>query len=154
MGELRDRGSERLEEEHVLRRVRDVIVAPHDVRDLHIHVVGDDGQVIRRLTVRSQDDEVLDVGVVERNRPMNEVGERGPAVRHLESNRPRRAGGVQPRDFGGRQRAAGAIVNPAAARRFGGRALRLDLFRRAVAVVRPLVPEEPLGSRPMPVEPL
>ena len=42
VGELRDRGSERLEEEHVLRRVRDVIVAPHDMRDLHVHVVGDD----------------------------------------------------------------------------------------------------------------
>jgi hypothetical protein len=26
----------------VLRRVRDVIVAPHDMRDLHVHVVGDD----------------------------------------------------------------------------------------------------------------
>ena len=46
--ELRRRFAERLPEEHVLRRVRDVIVAADDVRDAHVQIVGDDRQVIGR----------------------------------------------------------------------------------------------------------
>ena len=61
MRERRHRPSERLEQQHVLRRVRDVIVAADDVRDLHVDVVHDDREVVGRLAVRAQDDEVLDV---------------------------------------------------------------------------------------------
>ena len=76
MRERRHRPAERLIQQHVLGRVRDVIVAAHDVRDLHVDVVGDDRQVISRLAVRPQDHEVFDVRVVERNRPVHEIVER------------------------------------------------------------------------------
>ena len=66
--ELGRRLAERAPEQDVLWRIRDVIVAADDVRDLHIEIVGDDRQVIRRQPVRSKDDEVLDLRVVELDR--------------------------------------------------------------------------------------
>ena len=65
----------RLIQQHLLRRVGDVIVAADDVGDLHVDVVGDDRQVIGRLAVGPQNDEVLDLGVVELDRPVDEIVE-------------------------------------------------------------------------------
>ena len=87
---VRERGHgrvERLVEQHLLRRVRDVIVAADDVRDRHVDVVHDDGQVIRGMTIRAEDDEALDVLVVERDRAVDEIRERRLSRRHLEANR-------------------------------------------------------------------
>ena len=75
MGELRHRRTERLIENHLLRRVRNVIVAAHDVRDLHLHVVRDDGEVVGWLAVGPEDHEVLDVGAVELDGPVHEIVE-------------------------------------------------------------------------------
>ena len=107
--------AERLEQQHLLRRVRDVIVAAHDVRDLHVEVVGDDGEVVGRVAVGAQDDEVLDVGVVERDRAVHEIGERRGALGHVEADRARRAGGLELRDLLRRERQAAAVVGPGAA---------------------------------------
>ena len=46
--EPRDGRAERLEEQHVLRRVGDVVVAADHVRDRHVHVVHDHRQVVGR----------------------------------------------------------------------------------------------------------
>ena len=73
--ELRHRRAERLIQQHLLRRVRDVIVAAHHVRDRHLDVVRHDRQVIRRMAVGAEDDEVLDVGAVELDRPVDEIVE-------------------------------------------------------------------------------
>ena len=51
----RRRRAERLEQEHVLRRVRDVIVASNHVRDLHLHIVDDDREVVGGVAVRAED---------------------------------------------------------------------------------------------------
>src|SRR5687767_3198026 len=83
----RRRLAEGVVEQDLLRRVRDVIVAAHDVRDGHIDVVDDYRQVIRRMRIGSKDDEVLDVLVVELDWSMHAVGKRGLARRHLEANR-------------------------------------------------------------------
>ena len=85
--ELRRRRAERLVEQHLLRRVRDVIVAADDVRDRHVDVVDDDRQVIGRMAVGAEDDEALDVLVVELDRPVHEIGERRLSRGHLEADR-------------------------------------------------------------------
>ena len=43
------------------------------MRDPHLHIVGHDRQVIRRVAVGAEDDEVLDVRVVELDRPVHEI---------------------------------------------------------------------------------
>ena len=78
--ELRHLGAERAIQQDLLRRVRDVIVAAHHVRDLHLHIVGHDGEVIGRMAVRSQDDEVFDVRAVELDRAVDEIVEARRAV--------------------------------------------------------------------------
>ena len=60
MRERRHRGAERAEEQDVLRRVREMIVAARDVRDGHVDVVDDDGEVIRRIAVGAEQNEVVD----------------------------------------------------------------------------------------------
>ena len=51
VGELRQRCAERLVHKHLLRRIGDMVVSPYDVRNGHVDVVGDDGQVIRRVLI-------------------------------------------------------------------------------------------------------
>ena len=72
----RKRLAERAVEQHLLGRVRNVIVAAHDVRDRHVDVVGDHRQVIGRVPVGSERDEILDVRVVERDVAVHEIVER------------------------------------------------------------------------------
>ena len=58
---LRQRGANRPINQDLLGRVRDVIVAANHVRNRHLDVVGHDGEVIGGMTVRSENDEILDV---------------------------------------------------------------------------------------------
>src|SRR5919106_935738 len=53
-------GAQGLEEEDLLRRVRDVVLAADDVRDAGIGVVHRRGEVVRRRPVAPEEDEVLD----------------------------------------------------------------------------------------------
>jgi hypothetical protein len=73
--EPRHRRSEGVVQQNMFWRVRDVVVASDDVRDLHVDVVGHDGEVIRRLAIRAKHDEVLDVRVVERDGAVHEIVE-------------------------------------------------------------------------------
>ena len=59
VGECRHREVERAIKKNVLRRVRDVVVAPDDVGDFHVDVVDHDRQVIGRVSVGAKDDEVV-----------------------------------------------------------------------------------------------
>jgi hypothetical protein len=56
---------ERLPQQNVLRRVGDVIVAPNDVRNPHVDVVGHHGEVIDRQAVRAENDEILNLLVID-----------------------------------------------------------------------------------------
>ena len=119
-----------------------MVVPPDDMRDLHVDVVDDDGQVVCRLTVRPQDHEVLDVGVVERDRPVNEILERRLPGRNFEAHRAGRPRREPLFDFFRSQCAAGAIVNPSSTRRFSGLPLLLQRLGRAEAVVRKIAGNE------------
>ena len=58
MCKLRQRHAERLEEEDVLRRVGEVVLAADHVGDPHIRVVYDHGEVVERRTIRAEDHEI------------------------------------------------------------------------------------------------
>ena len=97
---------ERLVQQHVLRRVRDVIVAADHVRDRHVDVVGDDRQVIGRLAVGAQDHEIFDVARCRTRSARARDRRTRPPVRDQKPDRARRAGRLEPRDLV-RRRAAG-----------------------------------------------
>ena len=74
MAEDRERVAQRLEQEDVLGRVADVVLAADDVADLHRHVVDDHGEVVERVAVRADDDEVAaEVGGVDLDPVADEV---------------------------------------------------------------------------------
>ena len=75
MREHRHFGAECAEQHDVLGRVREVIVAARDVRDVHVDVVDDDGEVIRRIAVGAQEHEVVDQIAFELHIAANEVME-------------------------------------------------------------------------------
>ena len=125
--EPRGRGAERLVQQHLLGRVRNVIVAAHDVRDRHVDVVDHDREVVGRVTIGAQHDEVLDRGVLS-----NTIG---PRTRSLKR--------VSPSGTGSAPRGAAAPPR-------GGRSSR----RRATREAGPIVVQSPAcGARPLPASP-
>jgi hypothetical protein len=103
--------------------------------------------MIGGLAIRSKDDEVLDVRVVELDRASHQVAERGPARRDLEADGARRPGRFTRGDFVNAKRAAGPVVHPAAAGCLGRLALLLQCVGAAVTVVRAPVRDQALGHR-------
>ena len=81
MGELRLRVAERAEEEDVLGRVREVVLAADDVADLHRRVVDDDDEVVERRAVAADDHEVAaEVGDIELHVAADDVVEGDEAL--------------------------------------------------------------------------
>ena len=69
MRELRRREAERLIQQDLPRRIRDVILAADHVRDLHQRIVDDDGEVVGGAAVGADDHRIADdVGVERRPR--------------------------------------------------------------------------------------
>src|SRR5258708_38579413 len=99
-----------------------MILAPDDLRDAHVDVVANDAEVVKRATVRPQQREVLDVGVLALLHPVHAVLEaRGATVGDLEANRERLALGT-PRRFLGRQDPTFLVAAPRLACRLPRRA--------------------------------
>ena len=105
MAELRLGVVERPEQQDVLRGVRDVVLAPDDVADLHVRVVDDDREVVQRRAVAPDDQEVaadvrgvdLDLAadeVVPADRPRARPGT-GCAGRRPSASRAARSSGVR-----------------------------------------------------------
>src|SRR5438270_12776830 len=95
MRERRRRGSHRLVEQDLLVRVREMILTTNDLRDPHVDVVADDAQVVKWASVRTQEREVFDVGVLPLLNAVHAVFEASDAlVRNFEANRERRALGT------------------------------------------------------------
>src|SRR5207253_5810508 len=69
--ELGHLGTYRAIEQDLFWRIRNVIVATNDVRDRHVDIVRNHGQLIGGMTVRTEDDEVFDVGAVELDGTVN-----------------------------------------------------------------------------------
>jgi hypothetical protein len=152
--EPRRGGAQRSIDQDLLRRVRDVIVAAHHVRDRHVDVVAHDGELVRRLPVGSHDHEVLDRRVIDRDLTVHAIVERRLALGHAHAHGPRRAVGLECGDLGGVERQAPAIVLPRGTALLGRLSCRLKSFRRAVTVVGVTAGEEPLGHGTMPIQAL
>ena len=58
MGELGHIGAEGAEEQDVLGRVGQVVLAANDMADGHLGIVDDDGEVVERRAVAADDDQV------------------------------------------------------------------------------------------------
>ena len=123
MRELRRRRAKCLEEQHMLRRVRDVVVAADDMRNRHVHVVDDDGEMVRGVAIGPLHHEVLDVRGIELDPPTHGVVKGSGARRHLEADRARRAGRLERGDALRGQRQARAVVLPGLAALLGALAL-------------------------------
>ena len=134
--ELRHRRAHRLVQQHLLRCIRDVVIAAHHLRHLHLHIVNNDREVVGRVRVGTNDDKVFDVGVVELDAAVHEVVERRRARGHQEANGVRFAGGDTTRDLVGGQSGAAAVVVPRLPCGFRGGALSLQIVGFAEAAVR------------------
>src|SRR5271155_1381430 len=89
--ENRRRRPQRVIDQHLLRRIRQMIRAANNVRDAHINVVHHHAQLISRHAARAQQHKILDVCVLYLTRPKNRVLEfRHARARSLEPDRPRR----------------------------------------------------------------
>src|SRR6185436_14563814 len=99
------------------------------------------------MAVRSEDDEILDVRAIEFDRPVHQILEARDACRDVHANGPRHAGLFTRSDLVRGQPTAGAIV-------FFDTLLplRLELLRRAVAVVRASLRDEPRCHRAITIE--
>ena len=73
MRKLRHRRAERLVEQNLLVRVREMVLTANHVRDPHLDVVEHDRKVVKRMAVRAQQHEVFDLGVVAFLRAVNNV---------------------------------------------------------------------------------
>src|SRR3954451_9708352 len=87
MGEEGRLGAERLVDEELLGRVREVVLAADDVRDLGVGVVDGDREVVENRPVRAGDHGVVEVDVAERRLAADEVVDDGLAlVRHAQAH--------------------------------------------------------------------
>ncbi len=156
MREARGGRPERLVDQQLLGRVRDVIVAADHVGDAHVHVVGHHAQVIGGLAVRAEQHEVFELRGVEADLAVHGVGERdGALVGHAEADGAWRAGRFTASYLFGRQLERG--VRAGVGRRlaaFGGVAQRARLLGRAVVEVGVAAAHELLGNLAVTVVPL
>ena len=126
MGELRDGVVERFIAEDLLGGVRQMVVAPDDMRDPHRDVVDDDAEVVGRRAVGPHEDPVVELTVLERDRPVDEVVDHGRA---LGRNAQAQCAGGQPAV------AAASRVPERLLPLLRLRSLAIEQLRRAVAVV-------------------
>jgi hypothetical protein len=109
--------------------------------------------VIGRLPIRAEDDEVLEVRAVEFDRAVNQIGDPDGSRGHAEAYRAWPPLALPGGNLRGRKRRAGAVVEPAAScclRRF---TFGLQFRDSAVAVVGVTAGHQPLGQRPVAVDP-
>jgi hypothetical protein len=158
-GQVREYGplgrAESLADHDLARRRRHQILAPDDVRDPHQQVVHSDGQLVRRTSVRTQDDEVLDLLKLSRDRAAHHVFEGDRAYfGHLEAHHRGPAGRFVGRDLLGRKVPAGTGIAGRALLGLGLLAGRVELLRGAVAAVRVSRVEELVSMLDVEVEAL
>src|SRR5437868_10899331 len=113
-----------------------MIVAAHNECDAHRDVVGHDGHVVDRRSVRAQDDEILDVFVGERDHTVDNVVPRRLAIRNTKAYDEWHARGDTPRDFVRWQSITASIVLERVAARLCLTTTSLDLIGRAKASIR------------------
>ena len=70
----------------MLRRVREVVVAADDVRDPHLDVVDADAEMVERVAVRADEDEIVEGVRRELDRPSDPVVDHDRLRRHLQAD--------------------------------------------------------------------
>ena len=138
----------RLEQQDVLGRVRQVVLAADDVADLHVRVVDADREVVERRAVRADDDQVAaERRLVDLDVAADDVVERDDSLPDAEANDRlatlRLARGTL---LGSQPRAAADVVRWLMGGLLGG-LVGGQLLLRAVAVVGLVLGQE-LGRRP------
>ena len=113
---MRERGrrqAERLVDQYLARGVGQVVVAAEDMRDAHVSIVADHGEIVRRATVGAHEDHIVHDVSRERNRAVHRIVEGDGAVvtRHLKAPHVRLAGFDAPRRLGGVEVAACTIIS-------------------------------------------
>src|SRR5690606_23886917 len=134
------------------RSVGQVIVAADDVRDPHLDVVRNDGKVVDRRAVGSDDDEIVDLGVTEPGLAMDGIVPEHLALGHTEADGVGLAcGGPLFRDPRIDVPAAPivAVDSPA---HLSSLAACLQFFGRAETPVSPAGTEQRLGVAPVALE--
>ena len=137
VGEARHRPPERLVEQDLPRRVRQMVLAPHHVADLHQRIVDDDGEVVGGEAVGAEDDRIADDVGAEGDRTAHEI-DKGhlAALRHAEADGRRLAARDAALRVAGGKPAAASRVPRRHARGERRLPLHLDLRRRTEAEVR------------------
>ena len=141
------RVAERPEQQDVLGRVREVVLAADDVRDRHRGVVHDDREVVQRAAVAADDDEVAaEVGDIDLDVAADDVVEGDDAGADAEPERSRTALGDASGALLGRQRRAPPDVLRRQLGRFLGGPVRGEFLGRAVAGIGQVHGEQALGG--------
>ena len=140
--------AERLVEQHLPRRIRQMVVAADDVRDPHLGVVDDAAEDEEWRAVRADDDEIVEVGVLEHDAALHlVVHDRLALERRAEAQH-----GRGPAGRGGRAVAAGPVVGGPLPGGLRGAPARVELLGSAPAAVGEAPDEERFGFRAVPVE--
>ena len=145
-------GAKRPVQDDLLGCVRDVIVAANDMRDGHVDVVADDGELIGGQAVGPHNHEVFDRGVVDRDGPVHLIGKRRLALRDADAHGARPLCGFHRRDLVSPEPQAVTVVDPALTAGFGRRAFGLQSLCRAIAVVGVAAADQRVGTLAMPAE--
>src|SRR5215210_5943165 len=136
MRELRRRKTERLVQQHLSWRIRNVVLSTDHVRNLHQRIVDNDCKVVGGASIGSDDDRITDDLAAERDVASYQVGERDvDSMRDPETDDRTLPGVDACSRFLAAEIAAGAVV---ARERTGSErrlAIGIQFFRRTEAVV-------------------
>ena len=140
------RVTERPEEEDVLGRVREMVLAPDHVGHLHRRIVDDDREVVERRAVAADDHEIAaEVRDIDLDPPADDVVEGDHAGPDAEADGRRTTLRLARGALVRRQRGAPADVAGRQPGRFLGLAVGIELFRRAVAGIGLVLGEQAPG---------
>src|SRR4029079_10283574 len=121
---------------HLAMRVRQMLLGADDVRDLHLVIVDDDGEVVRRQAVGADADEVAERFLPPRDLAADQIVDGDVAVvRHVEAQRERRPHRELRGDLLRREAVTRAVVVRRTLRGLGALALELQLLLGAEAAV-------------------
>ena len=87
MGEFRDRPVERPVNLGLAKGVVQMVVAADHMGDSHVVVVDDDREIVGGRAVRAQDDQIVELGIGDRDLALNEVADgRGTLLRRAQAD--------------------------------------------------------------------
>jgi hypothetical protein len=88
---LRHARAERLVKQNLLVCVRQMVLAANHVRDAHLDVVDHDREVVKRMTIGTQQHEIFNLGIAALLRSVNDVVKFAFCLRAQLSNAPQTA---------------------------------------------------------------